>query len=43
MVLDEVSWVQSGSVEIAVGQTDRMLQNRRRLPGVDDWESVDLL
>src|SRR5512133_757962 len=28
--LDGVSWVQSGSVEIAVGQTDRMLQNRRR-------------
>lgn len=28
--LDGVSWVRSGSVEIAVGQTDRMLQNRRR-------------
>lgn len=28
--LDGVSWVQSGSVEIAVGQVDRMLQNRRR-------------
>jgi len=28
--LDGVGWVQSGSVEIAVGQTDRMLQNRRR-------------
>jgi len=27
--LDGVSWAQSGSVEIAVGQTDRMLQNRR--------------
>ena len=30
LALDGVSWVQSGSVEIAVGQTDRMLQNRRR-------------
>jgi hypothetical protein len=30
VALDGVSWVQSGSVEIAVGQTDRMLQNRRR-------------
>src|SRR4051794_39705447 len=29
VALDGVSWVQSGSVEIAVGQTDRMLQNRR--------------
>ena len=29
MALDGVSWVQSGSVEIAVGQTDRVLQNRR--------------
>jgi len=28
--LDGVSWVQSGSVEIAVGQTDRALHNRRR-------------
>src|SRR5215471_18296382 len=28
--LDGVSWVQSGSVEVAVGQTDRTLQNRRR-------------
>jgi len=28
--LDGVSWVQSGSVEIAVGQAGRMLQNRRR-------------
>jgi hypothetical protein len=27
--LNGVSWAQSGSVEIAVGQTDRMLQNRR--------------
>ena len=27
--LDGVSWVQGGSVEIAVGQLDRMLQNRR--------------
>ena len=27
--LDGVSWVQGGSVEIAVGQSDRMLQNRR--------------
>jgi hypothetical protein len=36
LALDGVSWVQSGSIEIAVGQTDRMLQNRRRhlpLPG----------
>jgi hypothetical protein len=30
VALDGVSWVQSGSVEIAVGQTDRMLQNPRR-------------
>src|SRR6266404_2128103 len=30
VALDGVSWVQSGSVEIAVGQTDRTLQNRRR-------------
>src|SRR5215472_17568116 len=30
MALDGVSWAQSGSVEIAVGQTDRTLQNRRR-------------
>jgi hypothetical protein len=30
LALDGVSWVQSGSVEIAVGQTNRMLQNRRR-------------
>ena len=30
MALDGVSWVQSDSVEIAVGQTDRMLQKRRR-------------
>jgi hypothetical protein len=30
MALDGVSWVQGGSVEIAVGQTGRMLQNRRR-------------
>jgi hypothetical protein len=30
VALDGVSWVQSGSVEIAVGQTDRALQNRRR-------------
>ena len=30
LALDGVSWVQSGSVEIAVGQTDRTLQNRRR-------------
>ena len=30
LALDGVSWVQSGSVEIAVGQTDRVLQNRRR-------------
>jgi hypothetical protein len=30
VALDGVSWVQSGSVEIAVGQPDRMLQNRRR-------------
>jgi hypothetical protein len=29
MALDGVSWAQSGSVEIAVGQTDRVLQNRR--------------
>src|SRR5215831_19432798 len=29
VALDGVSWVQSGSVEIAVGQTDRMLQDRR--------------
>src|SRR5215469_9379094 len=29
MALDGVSWVQSGSVEIAVAQTDRVLQNRR--------------
>jgi hypothetical protein len=28
--LDGVSWVQSGLVEIAVSQIDRMLQNRRR-------------
>ena len=27
--IDGVGWVQSGSVEIAVGQTGRMLQNRR--------------
>jgi hypothetical protein len=35
--LDGVSWVQSGSVEIAVGQTDRALHNRRRhlLPPAD--------
>src|SRR5271169_895968 len=30
VALDGVSWVRSGSVEIAVGQTDRMLQNPRR-------------
>src|SRR5262244_364120 len=30
LALDGISWVQSGSVEIAVGQTDRTLQNRRR-------------
>ena len=30
VALDGVSWVQSGSVEIAVGQAERMLQNRRR-------------
>jgi hypothetical protein len=30
VALDGVSWVQRGSVEIAVGQKDRMLQNRRR-------------
>jgi len=30
VALDGVSWAQSGSVENAVGQTDRMLQNRRR-------------
>ena len=30
LALDGVSWVQSSSVEIAVGQTGRMLQNRRR-------------
>jgi hypothetical protein len=30
VALDGVSWVQSGSVEIAVGQTGRALQNRRR-------------
>src|SRR5262244_3529616 len=30
LALDGVSWVQSGSVEIAVGQTDRALHNRRR-------------
>src|SRR5215469_266802 len=28
--LDGVSWVQSGSVEIAVGGTSRVLQNRHR-------------
>src|SRR5215469_9425554 len=28
--LDGVSWVQSGSVEVAVGGTSRVLQNRRR-------------
>src|SRR5205085_2011012 len=32
VALDGVSWVQSGSVEIAIGQVDRMLQNRRRHP-----------
>ena len=32
VALDGVSWVQSGSVEIAVGQRSRMLQNRRRHP-----------
>ena len=30
VALDGVSCVQSGSVEIAIGQIDRMLQNRRR-------------
>jgi len=30
VALDGVSWVQSGSVEIAVGQNDRMLQYPRR-------------
>ena len=30
LALDGVSWVQGGSVEIAVGRVDRMLQNRRR-------------
>jgi len=30
VALDGVSWVQSGSVEIAIGKIDRMLQNRRR-------------
>jgi hypothetical protein len=30
LALDGVSWVRSGSVEIAVGQPGRMLQNRRR-------------
>ena len=29
MALDGVSWVQSGSVQIAVGQAGRMLQKRR--------------
>src|SRR5215208_5702058 len=32
VALDGVSWVQSGSVEIAIGQVGRMLQNRRRHP-----------
>ena len=30
LALDGVSWVQSGSVEVAVGETSRVLQNRRR-------------
>lgn len=30
VALDGVSWVRSGSVEIAVGQSGRMLQDRRR-------------
>src|SRR5262249_61906805 len=30
LALDGVSWVQSGSVEIAVGQADRVLHNPRR-------------
>jgi hypothetical protein len=30
VALDGVSWVQSGSVEIAVGQAGCMLQNPRR-------------
>src|SRR3954454_22918694 len=30
MALDGVSWVQGGSVEVAVGLEDRVLQNRRR-------------
>jgi hypothetical protein len=29
LALNGVIWVQRGSVEIAVGQTDRVLQNRR--------------
>src|SRR3954467_13434742 len=32
VALDGVSWVQSGSVEIAIGQVDRMLQNRSERP-----------
>ena|SRR5215472_5203405 len=30
LALDGVSWVQSGSVEVAVGETGRALRNRRR-------------
>ena len=30
LALDGVSWVQGGSVEIAVGHVGRVLQNRRR-------------
>ena len=42
--LDGVSWVQSGSVEIAVGQTDRVLQNRRHhlLPSVTSVDGLGL-
>src|SRR3954452_21565386 len=41
VALDGGSWVQSGSVEIAIGQVDRMLQNRRRHP-LPPWGNAPL-